>query len=61
MNVAFIHSRPIPNKPWEYLFILEVEGHREEESITRAMAEAEAVAHSCRCLGSFPRTPGGAS
>ncbi|MEN8181068.1 MAG: prephenate dehydratase [Myxococcota bacterium] len=60
VNLASIHSRPIPGKPWEYLFILELEGHRQQESVIRAMAEAEAIALSCRCLGSFPRTPGGA-
>jgi chorismate mutase/prephenate dehydratase len=55
VNLASIHSRPIPGKPWEYLFFLEVEGHRAEPAVSEAMAAAEGVAHSCRCLGSFPR------
>jgi chorismate mutase/prephenate dehydratase len=55
VNLASIHSRPIPGKPWEYLFFLELEGHREEPAVREAMAAAQAVAHSCRCLGSFPR------
>lgn len=55
VNLASIHSRPIPGKPWEYLFFLELEGHREQPALREAMAAAEAVALSSRCLGSFPR------
>jgi chorismate mutase/prephenate dehydratase len=55
VNLASIHSRPIPGKPWEYLFFLELEGHFAEPAVREAMAAAEAVAHSSRCLGSFPR------
>jgi chorismate mutase/prephenate dehydratase len=55
VNLASIHPRPIPGKPWEYLFFLELEGHLAEPAVREAMAAAEAVAHSCRCLGSFPR------
>lgn len=55
VNLTSIQSRPMPGKPWEYLFYLELEGHRDEEAVAKAMAEAEAVAQSCRVLGSFPR------
>ena len=55
LNLGSIHSRPIPGKPWEYLFFLELEGHRDDPAVAEAMKAAEAVAHSHRCLGSFPR------
>jgi chorismate mutase/prephenate dehydratase len=59
VNLAAIHARPIPGKPWEYLFFLELEGHRADDPVAKAMAEAEALAHSSRWLGSFPRAAGG--
>lgn len=58
VNLASIHSRPIPGKPWEYRFFLELEGHREELAVREAMEAAAGVAHSSRCLGSFPRATG---
>jgi chorismate mutase/prephenate dehydratase len=55
VSLGSIHSRPIPGKPWEYLFFLELEGHRGDAAVAEAMGAAEGVAHSHRCLGSFPR------
>jgi len=55
VNLTSIQSRPMPGRSWEYLFYLELEGHREDESVAKAMAEAEHAAQSCRVLGSFPR------
>jgi chorismate mutase/prephenate dehydratase len=55
VNLTSIQSRPMPGKPWEYLFYLELEGHRADETVAKAMAEAESAAQSCRVLGSFPR------
>ena len=45
----------MPGKPFEYLFFLDMEGHRDDPSVARALAEAAATAYSHRVLGSFPR------
>jgi len=55
VNLASIQSRPLPGKPWEYVFFVDLEGHRDEPSVARALADAAACAHSHRILGSFPR------
>ncbi len=55
VNLAAIQSRPIPGKPWEYRFFLDVEGHRDDAAVAKALAEAASRAHSTRWLGSFPR------
>jgi chorismate mutase/prephenate dehydratase len=55
VNLTSIQSRPMPGKPFEYLFFLDMEGHRSDPAVARALADASAVAYSHRVLGSFPR------
>jgi len=55
VNLTAIQSRPVKNKPWEYLFFVDMEGHIEEESVALALSEAAAQAHSHKVLGSYPR------
>jgi chorismate mutase/prephenate dehydratase len=56
VNLTSLQLRPIEGKPWEYLFFLDLEGHRDEAKVREALAGAAAVAHSHRVLGSFPRS-----
>ena len=63
VNLNSIQSRPMKGKPWEYLFFVDMQGHAEEESVSKALRESAAVAHSHKILGSYPRStmtrPGG--
>lgn len=56
VNLTSIQSRPMKGAPWEYLFFIDVEGHRSEPAVAAALAEASEIAHSARVLGSFPRS-----
>ena len=42
-------------KPWEYIFIVDMEGHQQDPRSRRALAEAARVSASHKILGSFPR------
>jgi chorismate mutase/prephenate dehydratase len=55
VNLLSIQSRPLQGKPWEYLFFLDVEGHRSEPAVAKALDDAAQKAHSTQVLGSFPR------
>jgi chorismate mutase/prephenate dehydratase len=55
VNLTSIQQRPIKGKLWEYLFFIDLEGHRSEPHVSEAIAGAHRVARSCRVLGSFPR------
>jgi len=55
VNLTSIQLRPIPGKPWEYLFFVDLEGHRSEPRVVAALEAAGAIASSSRLLGSFPR------
>jgi len=55
VNLTAIHVRPLKGTPWEYVFFIDLEGHRSEERVQRACAAAGRLANSYRVLGSFPR------
>jgi chorismate mutase/prephenate dehydratase len=55
VNLAAVQSRPMKGKPWEYNFIVDMEGHQNDPAVRRALEEAAEVAASHKVLGSFPR------
>lgn len=55
VNLTKIESRPTRQKPWDYNFYLDFEGHHEEPHFAEAL---EAMSHHCvflRVLGSYPK------
>jgi chorismate mutase/prephenate dehydratase len=54
INMTKIESRPSKRKAWEYLFFVDVEGHRSEPRIKRALAALERSTSLLRVLGSYP-------
>jgi chorismate mutase/prephenate dehydratase len=55
VNLTSIQARPLKGAPWEYVFFLDLEGHRSEPRVRAACEEAGQLANSFRVLGSFPR------
>jgi len=55
VNLTSIQARPLKGAPWEYVFFLDLEGHRSEARVREAVEDAGRVANSFRVLGSFPR------
>ncbi|HVR15650.1 MAG TPA: prephenate dehydratase, partial [Candidatus Limnocylindrales bacterium] len=54
INLTKIESRPIKNKPWEYLFFLDMRGHREQSAVKKAIAGLEKNCLFLKILGSYP-------
>jgi chorismate mutase/prephenate dehydratase len=54
INLTKIESRPIKNKPWEYMFFLDLRGHCEEKAVGRAIAALEKNCLFLKILGSYP-------
>jgi chorismate mutase/prephenate dehydratase len=54
ISMLKIESRPSKIKRWEYLFFVDIEGHREDAKIASALLEVEAAAGYFRVLGAYP-------
>jgi len=55
INLTKIESRPTRKKPWEYIFYLDFEGHRNEPKCADALKELQAKTLFVKILGSFPK------
>ncbi len=55
INLTKIESRPTRKKPWEYIFYLDFEGHRNEQRCADALKELQDKALFVKVLGSFPK------
>ncbi len=55
INLTKIESRPSRIKPWDYFFFIDLEGHSEDKSVKKALAELENYCHTLKILGSYPR------
>ncbi|HKY09360.1 MAG TPA: prephenate dehydratase domain-containing protein, partial [Candidatus Binatia bacterium] len=54
INLTKIESRPIKKRPWEYLFFLDLRGHREQAAVKKAIAGLEKNCAFLKVMGSYP-------
>ena len=54
LNLCKLESRPMPNRPWEYLFYVDVEGNIADQNVQRAMDEISELTLSLKVFGSYP-------
>ena len=55
INLTRIESRPTKQKPWEYNFYLDFEGHRGEGNCAEALKALEKSSTFVKILGSYPK------
>ena len=55
INLTKIESRPTRQKPWEYNFYLDFEGHREDRVPREALEKLQDYTIFIKVLGSYPR------
>jgi len=55
INLSRIESRPSREKPWDYVFLAELEGHRDDAGVARAMERLREKCPMVKHLGSYPR------
>ncbi|HEX7635643.1 MAG TPA: ACT domain-containing protein, partial [Noviherbaspirillum sp.] len=54
VSMTRFESRPARMGTWEYYFYVDVEGHAQEEKVTKALAELKQNAAFFKVLGSYP-------
>jgi len=56
MNMTKIESRPSRSKAWQYFFFVDIEGHAQDENVSKALADLAAHCVVLTVLGSYPKT-----
>jgi prephenate dehydratase len=54
VNMSSLHSRPIMGQPWRYQFYVEIEGHRADAAVLRALRDVGERTVFLETLGSYP-------
>jgi chorismate mutase/prephenate dehydratase len=57
IDLIKIESRPLRGRAWEYVFFLDLKGHRRETRVQEALAAVERSALRLKVLGSYPAAP----
>ena len=55
ISMSNIESRPSRSGVWEYVFFIDVDGHRENPLVSEAIREMEESSVMVKILGSYPR------
>ncbi len=64
VNLTRIESRPSRKQAWHYVFLIDVDGHRLDPHLAKALRAVERTADFVKIVGSYPRagsTPRGPS
>ena len=54
VSMTKFESRPVKGANWEYLFFVDIEGHRDDPTVAAALKEVTARAAMVKLLGSYP-------
>ena len=54
LNLSKIQSRPLRNRPWEYLFYVDFTGHVEDKTVQQVLKTLGKQTLFLRVLGSYP-------
>lgn len=55
VNLTRIESRPNRKRAWHYVFLVDLEGHRKESHVARALRNVAKTADFVKVIGSYPR------
>lgn len=54
INLTKIESRPSKMVAWDYYFFVDIEGHREDKNVKKALEKLETMCKYLKVLGSYP-------
>ena len=50
-----IESRPAPDRKWEYVFFIDIDGHQQADNVKKALLELKQQSALFKILGSYPK------
>jgi len=56
INMTKLESRPTRQKPWDYNFYMDIEGHRQDAPLRETLEHLEDYAIFIKVLGSYPKS-----
>lgn len=57
LNLTKIESRPLPKKPWEYLFYVDLLGSSSDSAVLKALSNLEEISAFVKVLGTYNSIP----
>lgn len=54
INILQLARHPLSQRHWEYLFFIDIEGHKEDKILTKALTNMQNQAQKMLILGSYP-------
>lgn len=54
INLTKIESRPSKKKAWDYYFFVDIEGHREDKNVKKALEQLDGMCNFLKVVGSYP-------
>ncbi|ABL02375.1 chorismate mutase [Candidatus Ruthia magnifica str. Cm (Calyptogena magnifica)] len=54
INIIQLAKHPMPGVKWEYLFLIDIEGHKDDKKVKLALAEVASRVLKVSVLGSYP-------
>jgi prephenate dehydratase len=58
INLTKLESRPSKNRPWEYVFYVDFEGHVDDQLCSQALLDLLKNTSFLKILGSYPKNVG---
>jgi len=55
INMTKVESRPVKKRVWAYIFFVDIDGHRDDGDVGKAISELSKTCIFLKVLGSFPR------
>ncbi len=55
VNMTRLESRPSKQEAWQYLFFIDIEGHKDDDNIKKLLNEIKEEASLFKILGSYPK------
>jgi len=55
INLTKLESRPSKDRPWEYVFYVDLEGHMEDDICSQALRDLREKTNFLKIIGSYPK------